>query len=193
MDKHRAHMAGKRSVPAAGVEVSCNSEAYVAGPGCGRNGIRHISGEEPFSAVFRAQGHLDPQATSPSRDADGSYNKRLLKGYVDMSGGNPQTLTLSEIPYAQYDIYVYLSAGTANREGYATDGTSTFYFRTGGSGVSSGDNAVLIQATETSDLPVNATATFARFTNLTGSSKSITVSAAGNAGIAGFQMVEILD
>ena len=146
-----------------------------------------------FHFSHSAQWHLDPQATSPSRDADGSYNKRLLKGYVDMSGGNPQTLTLSEIPYAQYDIYVYLSSGTANREGYATDGTSSFYFRTGGSGVISGDNAVLIQATEASDLPVNATATYARFTNLTGSSKNITVYAAGNAGIAGFQIVEILD
>jgi hypothetical protein len=57
-----------------------------------------------FHFSHSAQWHLDPQATSPSRDADGSYNKRLLKGYVDMSGGNPQTLTLSEIPYAQYDI-----------------------------------------------------------------------------------------
>ena len=139
-----------------------------------------------------AQWQLNPLNTSPAQDLDGSYNKRLLKSYVDMSGGNPQTLTLSEIPYANYDIYVYLSADMSDREGYVTDGAGTFHFRTYGSGAISGDNAVFIRATETNDLPVNAAATYARFANLSGSSKNITVHAAGNGGIAGFQIVEIL-
>jgi len=140
-----------------------------------------------------AQWQLNPLNTSPARDLDGSYNKRLLKSYVDMSGGNPQTLTLSEIPYANYDIYIYLSADTSGREGYVSDGAGTFHFRTYGSGAISGDNAALIQATETSDQPVNAAATYARFANLSGSSKNITVHATGNGGIAGFQIVEIND
>ncbi len=108
-----------------------------------------------------------------------------------MVGGNPVTINLAEIPYAQYDIYIYLSADTADREGYVTDTASTYFFRTYGSNAISGDNAVFIQATETSDLGTNALATYARFSNLTGSSQSLSVFAAGNGGIAGIQVVQV--
>ncbi len=137
------------------------------------------------------QWHLGPFWTGAPQDLDGTHNKRLLKGYVDMTGGQPVTVNLAEIPYPKYDVYVYLSADTAGREGYVTDGTSTFYFQTYGSNAISGDNAVLTQATETTDLTPNAAATYARFTNLTGTSQSLSVFAAGNAGIAGIQVVEV--
>jgi hypothetical protein len=183
-------------VPATHWNNSYPARTWPATAGDPSTSVKDNRGEPTtldFHFSHSAQWHLDPQATPPPRDADGSYNKRLLKGYVDMSGGNPQTLTLSEIPYAKYDLYVYLSCGSAGREGYATDGTSTFHFRTAGSEVITGDNALLVQATETTDLPTNATATYARFANLTGSSQNLTVFAAGNAGIAGFQIVEIPD
>jgi len=137
------------------------------------------------------QWHLGPFWTGAPQDVDGTHNKRLLKGYVDMVGGNPVTVNLAEIPYAKYDIYVYLSADTAGREGHVTDGTSTFYFQTYGSDAISGDNAVFAQATETDDLTPNAAATYAKFTNLTGTSQSLSVFAEGNGGIAGIQVVEV--
>ena len=138
-----------------------------------------------------SQWHLAPFWTGAPQDADGTYNKSLLKGYVDMAGGNPVTVNLAEIPYAQYDIYIYLSADTADREGSVTDTASTYFFRTYGSDAISGSNAVFVQATETSDLGTNALATYARFSNLTGSSQSLSVYALGNAGIAGIQVVQV--
>jgi autotransporter-associated beta strand protein len=137
------------------------------------------------------QWHLNPNGVGAHQDLDGTHNKRLLKGYVDMVGGNAVTVTLAEIPYPKYDIYIYLSADTAAREGSVTDGTSTFYFQTYGSDAISGDNAVFTQATETDDLTPNAAATYAKFTNLTGTSQSLSVFAEGNGGIAGIQVVEV--
>lgn len=137
------------------------------------------------------QWHLNPNGVGAPQDLDGTHNKRLLKGYVDMVGGNPVSVNLTQIPYAKYDIYVYLSADTAGREGYVTDETSTFYFQTYGSDAISGDNAVFIEATETDDLTPNEAATFAKFTNLTGTSQSLSVFAEGNGGIAGIQVVEV--
>ena len=137
------------------------------------------------------QWHLAPFWTGAPQDTDGTYNKSLLKGYVDMVGGIPVTISIAEIPYAQYDIYIYLSADTAGREGYVTDTASTFYFSTYGSDAISSDNAVFVQATEASDLGTNAAATYARFSNLTGSSQDLTVFAAGNGGIAGIQVVQV--
>jgi hypothetical protein len=137
------------------------------------------------------QWHLGPFWTGAPQDADGTYNKSLLKGYVDMVGGNPVTVNLAEIPYAQYDIYIYMSADTAGREGYVTDTASTYFFSSYGSDAISGDNAVFVQATETSDLGTNSAATYARFSGLTGTSQSLSVFAAGNAGIAGLQVVQV--
>ena len=138
-----------------------------------------------------AQWHLAPFWNGAPQDVDGTYNKSLLKGYVDMVGGNPVTISLAEIPYAQYDIYIYMSSDTAGREGYVTDTASTFFFSTYGSDAISGDNAAFIQATETGDFGTNAAATYARFSNLTGSSQSLSVFAAGNGGIAGIQVVQV--
>ena len=43
------------------------------------------------------QWHLAPFWTGVPQDVDGTYNKSLLKGYVDMVGGNPVTISLAEI------------------------------------------------------------------------------------------------
>jgi hypothetical protein len=138
------------------------------------------------------QWQLNPLNTAPSVDADGTYNKRLLKGYVDMVGGNPVTVNLAEIPYAQYDIYIYMSSDTADREGYvADDGGLTYYFRTLGSAAISGGNASLIQTLDLTNDAQDTAASYARFSNLTGSSQAISVFAAGNAGIAGIQVVQV--
>jgi hypothetical protein len=141
---------------------------------------------------FSGIGQYRILSSHPGNDGDGTYNKELLNGYVDMLDGNPVTVSLAQIPYSNYDIYIYLSADVANREGYVSDdGGLTYYFRTLGSAAITGSNASLIQATETSDLGTNAAATYARFSNLTGSSQSLSVYALGNGGIAGIQVVQV--
>lgn len=78
------------------------------------------------------------QFSHPGADSDGTLNKEMLHGYLNSGQNEPpnsSSVTLSEISYATYDIYVYFSADVADREGSVTDGTSTYYFRTLGGGV----------------------------------------------------------
>ena len=129
------------------------------------------------------------QASDPGVDANGTHNKRLLNGYLD--SGSQQSITLNAIPYNSYSIYVYLSSDTANRTGLVSVGSKQYDFKTLGSAAISGGNASLIQTTSTNGS--NPSASYAVFTNLTGSSQTITWRIINNGGIAGFQVVSNAD
>jgi hypothetical protein len=102
-------------------------------------------------------------------------------------------VTLSQIPYAQYDVYVYFSADTANRLGSIGDGSTTYYFSTIGPAEISGANASLIQTTDTTG--ASPLADYAKFSGETASSLTLTCNALGGndqwLGIAGFQIVAV--
>jgi hypothetical protein len=129
------------------------------------------------------------QASDPGVDADGTHNKRLLNGYLD--SGSQQTITLNAIPYNSYSIYVYLSSDTANSTGVVSVGSKQYDFTTLGTAAISGGNASLIQTTSTNGS--NPSASYAVFTNLTGSSQTIVWRVINNGGIAGFQVVSNAD
>jgi hypothetical protein len=139
------------------------------------------------------------QGSTPGQDADGSYNRNLINGYLNSgpaAWGPPITnsyVSLSQIPYAQYDVYVYFSSDAAGRNGIVTDGTSSFSFSTLGSASISGANALLLQTTDTTG--TNPGANYAVFSGLTGGSQTFTVNpTSGNdqwLGIAGFQVVAV--
>ena len=131
----------------------------------------------------------------PGQDANGSYNKELLNGYLNAgpAGWNPPItdshVTLTQIPYAQYNIYVYFSSDAANRPGYVTDGTTSYFFNTlrvrqhrqqrCASGSNHGDQ-------QRANHPG---ANYAVFSGLSGASQTITVQMEQNdlwGGIAGF-------
>ena len=134
------------------------------------------------------------QNSTPAQDTDGSYNKRLLNGYLNAGSSVATTLStinLTQIPYAQYDIYVYFGADQANRAGSVTVGSSSYYFDTVGSASISGSNALLVQTSETTDVADNINANYARFSNLTGASQTITTNIPNFGGIAGFQVVQV--
>jgi PKD repeat protein len=123
----------------------------------------------------------------PGQDADGTYNKELLNGYQDSHGQD--SFTLSGIPYTSYTIYVYLSSDAAGRHGMVSVGSMQYDFSTLGSAAIDGSNAQLIQTTSTNlSYP---SASYAVFTNLTGSGQTITwtVPNADGLGIAGWQVV----
>lgn len=137
------------------------------------------------------------QNSHPGTDADGSYNKELLNGYLNAgpAGWSPpitsSSVALTEIPYAGYSVIVYFSSDAANREGQVTDGTTTYYFSTVGAPSIAGANATFTRTTQTDDssYPV---ANYAIFSGLSGASQTITVQMRDNdewAGIAGFQVV----
>jgi hypothetical protein len=131
--------------------------------------------------------------THPGQDANGTYNKELLNGYEDSHSS--ASFTLTGIPYNSYTIYVYLSSDTAGRDGTVSVGSMQYDFSTLGSAENSGGNAELIQTTSTNlSYP---SASYAVFTNLTGSGQTITWANSlndinnGNVGlgVAGWQIV----
>ena len=139
------------------------------------------------------------QGSAPGQDADGSYNRNLLNGYLNSGPAawgpwiTNSYVSLSQIPFAQYDVYVYFSSDAAARNGIATDGTTSFSFSTLGSASVSGANALLVQTTDTGNM--NPGANYAVFSGLTGASQTFTVNpTSGNdqwLGIAGFQVVAV--
>jgi len=129
------------------------------------------------------------QFSTPAQDANGSYNKYLLNGYLNNGGGGTVTISLSAIPYPVYNIIVYLSSDTAGRTGTVNVGSTTYDFSTMGPGEISGANASLIQTTSTSG--GNPNADYAIFTGLSGNSQIITTAIPSYGGIAGFQVVAV--
>ncbi len=124
---------------------------------------------------------------TPPVDGDGNYNKRMLNGYLNQGAGNSSSLTLTQIPYANYSIYVYFSSDTAGRTGTVGVASSTYDFLTMGSAAISGANASFVQTTSTSG--ANPSADYAVFTNLAGATQTISVNVPLWGGISGFQVV----
>jgi len=137
------------------------------------------------------------QQSHPGQDANGSYSKEMLNGYLNSgpAAWGPSItnsyVTLTSIPYSVYDVYIYFSSDTAGRAGNVTDGTATYDFSTLGSAETSGANALFTQTTDTGGL--NPGADYAVFSGETANSLTLIVNAmSGNdqwLGIAGFQVV----
>jgi hypothetical protein len=135
----------------------------------------------------------------PGQDADGTYNKELLNGYLN-AGPAPwmpaitySQIAMTEIPYANYNIIVYFSSDVAGRAGDVTDGAANYSFLTVGPGSVNGANAVFAQTTDTA-AAYTTTANYAVFAGLSGASQTVKVQMRDEdqwAGIAGFQVVQV--
>lgn len=142
------------------------------------------------------------QNSNPAQDADGTYNRQMLNGFLNAGPAtwNPpvtqDTISLNNIPYAQYDIYVYVSDDTAGRVALVSNGSITYDLSTMGPAAISGANASFIQSTDTSG--ANPTADYVVFSGLAGVSQTITVSPGDTnpadsawVGLAAFQIVAV--
>lgn len=134
------------------------------------------------------------QFSHPGPDGDGSYNREILNGYLNSGASvTPTTssLTLSQIPYSSYDLYVYFSSDVAGRTGSVSDGTTTYYFNTVGlpSIADASGNALFVQATETTEAGHAVAANYAVFSGLSGGSRTVTVDIPEFGGIAAIQVV----
>jgi hypothetical protein len=129
---------------------------------------------------------------TPPQDADGTYNRRMLNGYQNKGATEaPYTssVTISGVPYATYDVYVYFSSDTAGRTGCVSDGSLTYYFSTLGPAATAGTNALLVQTTELNSAN-NPGADYAIFPGLTSSRLTISVTIPNYGGIAAIQVVQ---
>lgn len=132
--------------------------------------------------------------TASGPDTAGTRNVSLMKGYLDKHAPELTAATFTDIPYASYNVYVYVMADVANRAGNVTDGTTTRHFLTDPSSVhftaaGTADYVDFKEITAT-DAGSAVLSNYAVFKGLTGSSLTISCSVSGGGGIAGIQIVE---
>ena len=153
--------------------------------------LQDNSGNPTTMDVTRAhQFQFRHQASQPAQDADGTWNKAMLNGYINF---DVTSVELKQIPYPNYDIYIYFGANIAGRQGNVTDGTTTYYFKTYGAASIAGANAIFAPTIQTTDLGSgNVTANYAVFSGLSGSSQTVTVTIPSFGGISGVQVSGVI-
>jgi hypothetical protein len=127
-----------------------------------------------------------------SNNTRATADAKLMYGYLAPSyTSGTATVSLSGIPYATYNVYVYFGSDNTGQQGKITIGTTNYFYTVAGNVNFSG----FTQTTDTTG-SINLSANYARFSGLTGSTASITSSTTGGsgqdsgAGIFGVQIVE---
>ena len=116
--------------------------------------------------------------------ATGSANQ-LLNGYISVSNYNPITLTVSNIPYARYSVYVYVGDSSVGDQEKTTINGVTYYYATLGA------SSTYTPITSTS--PANyQPGNYVEVDGLTGGSQTLTV-AGGGQQIGGLCSAEIVN
>ncbi|MGA2246133.1 MAG: hypothetical protein ABSH48_14140 [Verrucomicrobiota bacterium] len=142
------------------------------------------------------------QGSHPGYDANGTANRELLNGFLNTGystweGAGFVTnniLYFTNVPYARYDIIVYLSDDTSGRHYTVDDGNGQmFYGTTMGSAEISGPDALFVPATSTNSASFPQ-ADFAVFLGETSTNLTITQTPKSGAdqwtGIAGWQIIQ---
>ncbi len=110
-------------------------------------------------------------------DADGSWNMEMLHGYLNSGNGSVVGIDLKEIPFAEYDVYVYFASDVNTRTGMVmgkeraleTDpwgAVTTYYFQfmnAADANIGVGNNAVLTLTTDMLDDAATTQANYAVF------------------------------
>lgn len=125
-------------------------------------------------------------------DADGTLNREMLSGYLNGTGANSASVTVNQISYTTYDVYVYFAADNYSRTGTVTDGTTTYSFGVLDNMIA-GPNALFSQTTDTGS--GNPEANYAVFSGLSGATQTFSTSFMNSGeygGIAAVQIVEIV-
>lgn len=134
---------------------------------------------------------------TPDTNLDTIYQHAL---YGDpLNGGEPH-LTITGIPYSSYEVYVYASEATNNTSVLSiTDGTTTYYYRSGGGYGGDGKQmagltSLTLTTSTNAGSPTVGLAQYQLFTNETSSTFTLTESGSINGQISnnifGLQIVE---
>jgi hypothetical protein len=114
----------------------------------------------------------------------------MFNGYINTQGGS-LTLTINSIPFSEYDLYVYVTSDSANRNGSVSiAGQTTYYYNTFNGGYNGG---TFVQATATTDLDAaTPLANYALYESLSAANLVVTIANVGGAhGTAGIQIVQV--
>ena len=142
----------------------------------------------PVTTVVDSNGRTLPLSVGMTIGSNGGFggghatdgDTRMLGTYLDQFNGTPSTVTISSIPYASYDIYVYCrndegSANANDRGGSVTVGSTTKYIRTGSAtAINTADGSGYLEATDTANNGASTSlGNYVRFTGLSGDSATI--------------------
>jgi hypothetical protein len=179
----------------AGVVAQTNWNTFITGYQ-GGNYINVYS-----NLIYSAGGTVNPLSVTVSGESwsqpcyfgSGDPNQvgdsDLAGGSVLAVGSTDAYIGITNIPYSQYDIYVYLANEPSGNQGTCTIGSSSTGYYT----LFVGDPNVLNGDTSSEWITLTATnaiyADYLEFTNLTGSSQTIKLTVPSNGGINGFQIV----
>ena len=109
----------------------------------------------------------------------------LYAGYLDTNAVNNSSVTLSNIPYASYDVFVYFGAGGTGSTQKITDGQTTYSFKTAARVSEAG---TYVQTTDEGN--AYPSANYAKFSGKTSSSVTVTfLRGSSNGGINAIQIV----
>jgi len=150
----------------------------------------------------------DLAGTTGGNTADFSYtpstqNSRLMKAYVDASDSAPSTFTITDIPYAQYELYYYHDGGNHTITGrgikVTLNDTTAYYSHEYGTdfpGDADADDFEEYHNTDETTAKNSAGGNYMHLTGLSGTTLKITVEAPFTsdhyrAPTNGFQIVEV--
>jgi hypothetical protein len=158
-----------------------NYSTYAYGTPVTVNGLFDNSGAATGASIsYNSYNGYTIAGSHAGPDANGTYNKEMLNGFLNAGPATwsppvtQDSVMFNSIPYAQYDVYIYVSDDTAGRLANVSDGSITYDLSTMGAAEISGANASLIQSTDTTG--ANPSADYVEFTGLSGSSQTFTVS-----------------
>ncbi len=135
----------------------------------------------PTTAALSATGYLyGGGAGFNSSDPDETGDNDLADSQMLSLNGVDAVVSVTDIPYSQYDIYVYLSCDSSGRSGTVTIGSSSQSYITTNATI---DPSQWVTTTD------GSTANYLHFSGLTGSSQAVHVNVTGNGGVNGIQIV----
>jgi hypothetical protein len=171
-----------RTIP---LEYGLNAtEASVASPSPGQL-VDSAGNPTTMTMSFTASG-----AWGDDNEDQTTYG-RLFGPFIYAEAANPDvTINLGNIPYATYDVYVYMGAAANGFTGTVSSGSTTYSYTTASNATSGGALGVNVY-TETTAPTGFPLANYCVFRNVSGSTFSFKHTRGNlNAGIFGFQVVE---
>jgi hypothetical protein len=130
-----------------------------------------------------------------------SADRRLFHGSIETRGQVGSTVTITNVPFVAYDVYVYVAGGPIGNIGAASidrEASPTYYYRLLAHDALNSPTAhlpyMLGAATSISGAQAAPSATFVRFAGISGSDFTITVrDAVNNAAAGGITGISIID
>jgi len=182
----------------AGVIPAVNWNNVTTGnPGTTALNLKDNSGIATTADVtitMSGSGNTSPDITPAVTDPD----TRMLIDEVRVFRNGSYSLSLADIPYAEYDLYAYFvdqSTSNSSSNTSITDGTTTYLFRTPGNDQSFFTSNGFVRSTDMTNVGNHDIGNFVLFEGLTGLSQVLALglpTGGERIGISGIQIVEVV-